>query len=125
MMAWTLSNKHHAQVRDSFLAIDLDHDGCLAPADLLQAMEGKLTGLEEGGQEIFGAINDQKIQYSDFLAAMMSAYIDLDDDLLQGTFHKFDLDDSGFIDSQDLRGVLGDTFEGHKVELLVDEADAE
>lgn len=125
MMAWTLSNKHHAQVRDSFLAIDVDNDGSISPADLRQAMQDNLLVPAEDTEELLAAFEGQNIHYSDFLAAMISSCIDLDDELLKSTFSKFDVGDAGYIDSQALRGVLGDTFEGQKIELLIDEADAE
>ena len=39
-------------------------------------------------------------------------------------FHRLDADGSGSISPEDLRKVIGETFEGVNVELLVREADA-
>lgn len=126
MMSWTLTNKHHEQVRDVFLALDRDHDGTISPMELKEAMEGKLAVPEADFQEMFQVLEQSggvEIHYSDFLAAMMSTRINLDEDILSSTFQKFDLDSSGFITATDLRTILGDTFEGEKVEELVNEAD--
>jgi len=127
MMAWTLTNKHHEKVRDYFLALDRDHDGTISPAELREAMRGSRLSVSEATfQEMFQVLEQSggiEIHYSDFLAAMMSTRIDLDEDILSSTFQKFDLDSSGFITAADLRTILGDTFEGEKVEELVSEAD--
>merc|ERR1711971_1074319 len=44
-------------------------------------------------------------------------------DLLKTTFKKFDTDNSGFITVENLREVLGDTFDGAKVNELLAEGD--
>merc|ERR1712224_2650 len=40
-----------------------------------------------------------------------------------GAFHRFDVDESGFVTLDNLRTVLGDKFEGESVEQLLGEAD--
>merc|ERR1711971_981760 len=65
----------------------------------------------------------KEIHYSDFLAAMISTRVEMNEELIHEAFRKFDTDDSGYITADNLRQVIGDTFEGVKVEKLLNEAD--
>lgn len=126
MMAWSLSNDDRAQVRKEFLALDKSQQGTIKLRDLKQVLEEKLHISNEETMEIFDALDtnhDEEIHYSDFLAAMVSTRISVHDHLLQATFKKFDVDSSGYITVDNLRDVLGDTFEGEQVEKLLAEAD--
>lgn len=69
------------------------------------------------------ANGDERIYYSDFLAAMMQARSRLREEAVRATFHRLDADGSGTINVQDFRAVLGETFEGVDVEELVKEVD--
>merc|ERR1712151_502639 len=79
--------------------------------------------------QIFEALNTtsneetQEIQYSEFLAAMVSTRIKMHDDMLTATFHRFDVDNSGYITEENLKAVLGESFEGAEVGTLLREAD--
>merc|ERR1712048_798362 len=76
--------------------------------------------------DIFKALDashDEEVHYSEFLAAMISSRITLHESLLRGAFERFDADHSGFITSDDLRLVLGDSFEGAKVGEIIAEVD--
>merc|ERR1719235_1928733 len=53
---------------------------------------------------------------------MMSSRIELNEDLMQATFHHFDTTNSGSVSTADFRQLLGDTFEGVPVEDLLAEA---
>mmetsp|Transcript_5860 Transcript_5860/g.14254 ORF Transcript_5860/g.14254 Transcript_5860/m.14254 type:complete len:557 (-) Transcript_5860:138-1808(-) len=67
---------------------------------------------------------DEQIYYSDFLAATVDTRSQLRREAVQAAFNRLDADSSGGISVNDLRTVIGDTFEGVNVELLVKEADA-
>jgi calcium-dependent protein kinase len=124
LLAWSLTNEQHAVVRGFFLALDTDNDGTISPLELKETMSQKLQLPDEMVEEFLGALDGCQINYSDFLAAMsMSTHIKLDDDVLQSTFTKFDLNGTGYITTSDFRSVLGDTFEGERVETLVKQAD--
>lgn len=126
MMAWSLSNEERAQVRKYFIAMDVDNRGTITLSELKRVLEDKFHVTDEETLRIFNALdsnNDEEIQYSDFLAAMVSTRIALHDDLLRAAFRKFDSDGSGFITVGDLRQVLGDSFAGEKVADLLAEAD--
>lgn len=126
MMAWSLSNEERANVRDYFMEIDKEKNGMISLAELKNCLEERFSVPEEETRAIFAAMDsnhDEKIHYSDFLAAMVSTRIAMHDDLLLSAFKKFDADGSGYITVDDLREVLGDSFDGAEVEKLLEEAD--
>lgn len=126
MMAWSLSNEERAKVREYFIMMDKSQEGTITLAELKAVMIDKFHISDEETREIFHALDtnhDELIHYSDFLAAMVSTRIALHDDLLKTTFNKFDTDNSGFISLENLREVLGESFDGEQVEDLLKEAD--
>jgi len=127
MMAWSLTNEERAQVRDDFIRMDENHCGTITMQELKKVLEDKFKVTDEETKQIFAALDtnqDEEIHYSDFLAAMVSTRIALHDDLLRTAFKKFDTDNSDYITVDNLREVLGDSFEGEQVEKLVAEASA-
>lgn len=126
MMAWSLSNKERAEVREYFVSMDTSKQGTITLGELKQVMVGKFDIPEGETKRVFEALDsnrDETIHYSDFLAAMVSTRIKLHSDLLRSAFRKFDLDNSGFITPENLRGILGETVDGENVECLMKEAD--
>jgi Ca2+-binding EF-hand superfamily protein len=127
MMAWSLSNEERAKVRQYFIQMDKNHQGTITLAELKEVLTEKFHIADEESNAIFAAMdtnNDEEIHYSDFLAAMVSTRIALHDDLLLRAFKRFDVDNSGYITADNLREVLGDSFEGEEIEKLIKEADA-
>lgn len=74
--------------------------------------------------EVLDANGDEQVYYSDFLAATMDVRKQLRQEAVLSAFNRLDADGSGTISPDDLRKVIGETFEGVNVELLVREADA-
>jgi len=128
MMAWSLTNKEQAQVREYFLALDRNHDGLISLEDLRQALakvqddSNATAELSEALQQCEERGEEWDIHYSDFLAAMTCSQIELDEDLLQMAFHKFDRRGVGEISKEDLRELLGESYEGSDVDCLIEEA---
>lgn len=67
------------------------------------------------------ANHKDEVNYHEFLAAMVSSRIALHDHLLKVAFRRFDVDNSGYITVENLREVLGETFEGNEVQKLMSE----
>jgi len=126
MMAWSLSNEERAMVRQHFVNLDQNKQGTITLSELKKVLVEKFHVSDEETMQIFNALDsnsDEEIHYSDFLAAMVSTQIAMHDDLLRTAFKKFDTDRSGYITLDNLKQVLGETFEGDSVEDLLTEAD--
>jgi len=126
MMAWSLTNEERASVRQAFIQMDEDKTGAIKIWEFKKVLEEKCRIKSEEATKIFQALDTtqtDEIHYSEFLAAMVSTRIALHDDLLLATFKRFDKDNSGRITVENLREVLGETFEGNAVENIMLEAD--
>jgi calcium-dependent protein kinase len=126
-MAWLLSNEETEQVRQQFAALDVDCGGTITLTELQHFLLDRCNLAKSDVNAIFRAVDmnhDEEIYYSEFLAAMLSASINISDQLLQTAFRHFDTDLSGYITSDDLREVLGGhVFEGKTAEALIQDAD--
>lgn len=126
VMAWSLTNEERAQVRDMFLALDKSNKGVITLQELKSVLVNHFEVTDAQAKAIFDALDtsqDEEIHYTEFLAAMVSTRIAMHDDLLQQTFQRFDVDNSGHITVANLRQVLGESFSGAEVEQLLKEAD--
>jgi len=81
------------------------------------------SGMLDELVHMLDANGDERIYYSDFLAATMQCRSRLREEAVRATFNRFDADRSGTISVSDVRNVLGDSFEGMHVEDLVAQAD--
>lgn len=126
MMAWSLSNEETSKVRQYFITMDQNKQGTITLHELKQILVEKYNVPDDETRKIFEALdtnNDEEIHYSDFLAAMVSTRIAMHDELLRTAFKRFDKSNTGYITPESLRMVLGETFEGEKVESIMNEAD--
>jgi calcium-dependent protein kinase len=120
MIAWTLANEQQTAVREYFCALDTDHDGLISLTDLREALTSDLLIPHAEAEQMLSVFEDIQIRYSDFLSAMaLSGRLTLDEDALQAVFDKFDTDGSGYITCVELDSIIGKTFEGERVQALV------
>lgn len=127
-MAWSLTAAERSQVRDAFLAMDKENKGVITMAEFREAVMSMFEISDSEVKVIFDALDmakDDQIHYSEFLAAMASSRLTMHSGLIQKTFKRFDVDGNGLISVEDLRTVLGENFEGEKVEALIAEADTD
>jgi len=127
MMAWSLSVDERAKVRDAFIELDINQTGTIKLHEFKQVLESKFHLDDNRIRAVFKSLdinNTHEIHYTEFLAAMVSTRLALHDDLLRQTFKRFDVDNSGFITADNLKAVLGETFEGNEVATIMQEADA-
>eukprot|EP00440_Ansanella_granifera_P062977 gb/GFBE01068290.1/.p1 GENE.gb/GFBE01068290.1/~~gb/GFBE01068290.1/.p1 ORF type:complete len:565 (+),score=104.08 gb/GFBE01068290.1/:1-1695(+) len=76
--------------------------------------------------ELFGILDangDERIYYSDFLAATMEARLRLREEAVRSTFRRLDADCSGTVGVNDMRAVLGANFEEAEVASFMAEMD--
>mmetsp|Transcript_102406 Transcript_102406/g.271003 ORF Transcript_102406/g.271003 Transcript_102406/m.271003 type:complete len:508 (-) Transcript_102406:186-1709(-) len=105
-----MDSKHFGIIRLEALP-DMLRDGC----DLTQDQIGKLSH----ALDTFGT---GEMDYSTFLAALLSSSLRPTSHIVKDAFRRLDADHSGYITGDDLRAVLGDSFEGTAVDtLLLDE----
>jgi len=126
MMAWSLSAEERARVRDAFLEMDTQRTGTITMTEFKEVMEKKFAFEDTRIKEMFVALDTNhtdEIHYTEFLAAMVSTRLGMHDNLLKQTFKRFDVDNSGYITVENLKEVLGETFEGNEIEQLIKEAD--
>jgi len=126
-MAWSLSNEERAKLRSAFLAMDTTHSGTITVGEFKNCVEEHFQLADEQVQQIFHAIdaaNNNEIQYSEFLAAMVASRINLYDDFLETAFRRFDTDSSGFISFENLKTVLGDSVTDTDLKEMMREVDA-
>lgn len=109
MMAWSLSNEERAKVRGYFTALDTQKTGTITLEELRECLVEKFNISDSETQLIFQSMDanrNEHIQYSDFLAAMVSTRLQVHDDLLRTAFRKFDVDRSGVITVDNLSAVV-------------------
>merc|ERR1719162_2629306 len=124
MMAWSLTNEEMGLVRQAFLDFDTDKSGCISMKEFHSVLSGNFHMEHKDIDDAFQALDvnhDHFIEYSEFLAAMVSSRIKLHDDLLRQTFRRFDTSNTGFITSKDLKEILGNSLPSEKVDSLVQE----
>merc|ERR1740121_3051584 len=153
MLAQELAPDETKELRNLFLNIDSTGEGTITFTELKDAIRGArevgVNGVVEPKtpktpepktparqlrrakteviSHLFDVLDnngDEQVYYSDFLAATMDVRSQLRQETLRAAFQRLDADDSGTISADDLRRVLGDTFEGVDVEYLIQEADS-
>merc|ERR1719469_1534210 len=128
MMAWSLTAAARAELRSQFEEMDINNDGTITLNELKQVLEDKFHVESHEADALFKRMDsdcDDKISYSEFLAATLQSRVGMNEDILRSTFKRFDVDGNGQITAGDLREILGDVFEGAKIEELVQEADTD
>mmetsp|Transcript_168262 Transcript_168262/g.540577 ORF Transcript_168262/g.540577 Transcript_168262/m.540577 type:complete len:557 (+) Transcript_168262:65-1735(+) len=126
MMAWNLDTNERSELREIFLAMDTEQKGTLTLSQVKTVLEDMFQVESEEAENLFKMIdsnNDNEVAYTEFLAAACVSRVKVHEDLLRKTFARFDVDGSGQITIDDLRSVLGDEFEGMKIEDFISEVD--
>jgi len=102
--------------------LDTDRLGVLSLQDVRRAMPSSIA--DEHLLEVFSALDvnsDERVSYSDFLAAMLGTKIVLRDHHMEAAFRRFDASGSGFLSTLGLQQLLGDRFAGTKVGDVLEE----
>jgi Ca2+-binding EF-hand superfamily protein len=121
MVARMLPNEQQAKVYDLFAALDAT---CIGTVAIGKWLEGECIGNEvlKGFSVTDKAIlYESELEYSDFLAALVSSELCVADDVVACVFRKFDLEKSGRITRGQLESVIGDVYEDVDEELMLPE----
>merc|ERR1719181_1129270 len=105
-MAWSLSNEERAKLRSAFLEMDKDQSGTIKLWEFKKCIEDNFNLSDTEVTDIFNAVDNAhngEIQYTEFLAAMVSSRVHLYDDFLSTAFSRFYVDASGYITKENLK----------------------
>mmetsp|Transcript_81010 Transcript_81010/g.234893 ORF Transcript_81010/g.234893 Transcript_81010/m.234893 type:complete len:594 (-) Transcript_81010:163-1944(-) len=95
--------------------------GDMSPATPARTLRRANSGVLHDLFQVLDANGDDRVYYSDFLAATMEVRARFREDAVRATFARFDADSSGTISLADLQLVLGESFEGAGAEELMAE----
>mmetsp|Transcript_115400 Transcript_115400/g.200288 ORF Transcript_115400/g.200288 Transcript_115400/m.200288 type:complete len:632 (+) Transcript_115400:47-1942(+) len=127
LLAWMVPSDERAKVSGIFKTIDTDNDGIIRLSDLEYVMADGYNMSTPEVSQILDTLESKchkEIRYSDFLAAMLYHKYALHEDVLHAGFNKLKGADSGEIGAEELRQVVGDSFEDEAVETLICQADS-
>ncbi|CEM31033.1 unnamed protein product [Vitrella brassicaformis CCMP3155] len=136
MMAYCLTSAEIHELTDMFLQFDKSQAGSITLRDFMDVMTSNFDLSSEEIEKLFHSLETQhdkvndgdaehphEVCYSDFIAAMLQQRVKLHEDLIREAFHRFDTDQSGYITSDNLREVLGLSYEGEEIEAIIRVAD--
>eukprot|EP00427_Karlodinium_veneficum_P053727 CAMPEP_0169413208 /NCGR_PEP_ID=MMETSP1017-20121227/61232_1 /TAXON_ID=342587 /ORGANISM="Karlodinium micrum, Strain CCMP2283" /LENGTH=439 /DNA_ID=CAMNT_0009520605 /DNA_START=115 /DNA_END=1435 /DNA_ORIENTATION=+ len=143
LLAKELAPSDVRELRRTFLELADDEEGTVSFANLKDAIRSGIPQREsdtdvktpsrkirhaktEHLRDIFqfmDANGDNQVYYSDFMAATMNENLALREEHVRAVFHRLDADHSGSISSDDIRSVIGDTFEGLDTSSLICDAE--
>ena len=109
-IANNVSDKELLSLKKAFYAMDLNHSGHITVKELEQAF--KNVGTDISKEELDNIVESAggkfkgKIDYSEFLIACMNQKKNIKKEKLIEAFEYFDVDDSGFIDAQDIQKAM-------------------
>jgi calcium-dependent protein kinase len=124
LMTYSLSLEDRKQVRDSFLQIDQAGTGQVSLAELRKVLADHVSDQE--AKQIFASLDttsDDKINYTDFLAAMLTSRIVQNEGHMRAAFNRFDREGNGTISLANLKHVLGNTHKGDEIDELFKQID--
>ncbi|CAM9116176.1 unnamed protein product [Scytosiphon promiscuus] len=115
-------------MRNAFKAYDVDRNGRVSREEFLNVLKTQgYTDAELVG--LFDEVDDDYdgfLHYTEFLAATLETDgKEVTNEMLAEAFDQLDMDDSGFISTENLQEFLGKDSKGYDVPLLIAEADEE
>merc|ERR1740129_1009419 len=128
MMAWSLTLEDQRELREHFQELDWNRTGTISLREFADVLQRSFSVDTAEAEKLFRNLDtagNDKICYSEFLAAALQDRVRMHEDVLHATFAHFDIDNTGTITVENLRALLGDSFEGWSVEELIRDADAD
>jgi len=125
MVALSMPDREKASLRDAFLRFDTNRDGTITLQELKAVLRehGGLDGMAEETLKALSHDDQGEIQYSEFLAAMVSTRVELTDALIEEAFRRFDADRSGYITDENLQEIFGVGYQELELAQFMQEAD--
>jgi calcium-dependent protein kinase len=110
MMAHHLSSVDLGQIHNTFLSLDTDKTGTITRDNFRTALRGRWDVSEEELCRLFDDVDinhDGEIEYSEFVAAVMSSRVGFSENHMREAFDLFDVSRTGRITVSDLQSVFG------------------
>jgi len=110
LMAQQMKEEDIEELKQTFAALDLNNNGTLSQAEIREGMKKHgqdITGLAET-LEALDTDGSGEVDYTEFVAATLSARQYLKKEVLWAAFRVFDVNGSGEIDRDELKEVLQD-----------------
>ncbi|CAM9788263.1 unnamed protein product, partial [Ascophyllum nodosum] len=124
--AFQLDKEEIKQLKDAFLEVDTKGNGAISLEELRTVLLEHGVGGEEVDR-VFGAVdmdNSGLLHYMEFLAATVEARGYIEEENLKEAFERLDVDSTGFISRDNLRAVLGKTYDNALIDKMLEEGDA-
>ena len=113
------------KIRTAFEELDQDGLGVITPDEFYDVMKG--NGVEDDEiKEMYEKLDpghSHQVNYTMFIAAALEKRVYLDECALHEAFHKFDINDKGYITQADLASVLGSAYTEQDIEEMISVAD--
>jgi len=109
IIATQLGNQDLKLLRNTFEAMDANHDGTLTAAEIKAGMLAHKVEIPDDLEELIQRLDTDGsggIDYHEFIAATMTRANYMREDVLWGAFRAFDIDGDGVITQEEVRQVL-------------------
>jgi Ca2+-binding EF-hand superfamily protein len=114
-------------MRNAFGVFDTEQDGIITYEEFHVAL--KECNLDnETVEKVFNSMDVDKngsISYCEFLAALLEARSNIDEERVADAFDRLDHSDTGYISKEDLASLLGQDKDSKDVQRLIAEADTD
>ncbi|CAM9401899.1 unnamed protein product, partial [Ectocarpus sp. 13 AM-2016] len=124
--AFQLDREEIKQLKDAFLEVDTEGNGAISLEELrIVLREHGVDGAEV--DRVFGAVDMDSsghLHYMEFLAATIEARGYIEEESLKDAFERLDVDSTGFISRDNLKEVLGKTYDNGLIDKMLEEGDS-
>eukprot|EP00918_Siedleckia_nematoides_P054200 GHVU01118343.1.p1 GENE.GHVU01118343.1~~GHVU01118343.1.p1 ORF type:complete len:320 (-),score=71.17 GHVU01118343.1:22-927(-) len=129
VMAYALPSEEIRGLHQTFLELDSQGDGHIPLADLVAYVENSSCArapapeIQRFCETLRCGGSFEYVNYTEFLAAMLSARHNLHENLIRSAFHQFDTDNSGFISRSDLEQLLAGELSEEEIAAVMSQFD--
>lgn len=127
VIAHKSSSEEIVMLRTAFSHFDTEQDGFVSREEFRNAL--KECNLNDATlTKVFDSMDVDKngsISYTEFLAALLEARTNIDEERVADAFDRLDHSDTGYISKQDLASLLGKKKDSEDVQRLIKEADTD
>ncbi|CAM9178675.1 unnamed protein product [Scytosiphon promiscuus] len=124
--AFQLDRGEIRQLKDAFLEVDTQGNGAISLEELRTVLCEHGVDVAEVDR-VFGAVDmdsSGRLHYMEFLAATIEARGYIEEESLKDAFERLDVDSTGFISRDNLKAVLGKTYDNALIDKMLEEGDS-